>query len=391
MTSIPIESKRFRDVLGHHPTGVAVVTGRSADGKPAGLAVGSFTSVSLDPPLVAFLVDQSSSSWPKIRDGGVFCVNVLSAEQEHVCRKFASKADDKFAGVPWRDAGSGSPLLEGAVAWIDCDLYAVHEAGDHSIVIGHVRELDAPNPSSPLLFFRGGYGSFAPGSLAAQGDDLLEPLRVVDLARREMEAAAADLGVECVASAPVGQELVLLATAGQQRTGGATTRVGQRLPFVPPIGSVFVAWGGDAEIDRWLARLGPQASADDLDGYRRVLEAVRHRGYSLGLGDATHGRLEETLARLSIDPRAPDLRAGVRRLVGELGGAGYQPAELTERGLYEVRSIVAPVFGPMGQVALALSLYGLAHPIDLVQIETYAGRLRRAAAAVSEVIGGSGQ
>src|SRR5205807_669560 len=185
---------------------------------------------------------------------------------------------------------------------------------------------------------------FAPGSLAAQGDDLFEPLRVVDRARAEMEAVAGELEVECVASAPVGDELVLLATAGQQRTSGLTTRVGQRLPFVPPIGSVFVAWGDSVAVERWLARLGLEATDDDVAGYRRVLEAVRRRGYSLGLGEATHARLEETLSRLSSDPGARDLRDGVRRLVGELGGAGYQPAELSAGDVYEVRTIVGPVF-----------------------------------------------
>ena len=108
-----VEPGKFRSVLGHFPTGVAVVTGIDADGKPAGMAVGSFSSVSLDPPLVAFMPDKSSSSWPKFRDSGSFCVNILGAEQESVCRTFASRGGDKFAELSWRPAGSGAPVLDG--------------------------------------------------------------------------------------------------------------------------------------------------------------------------------------------------------------------------------------------------------------------------------------
>src|SRR5881628_1456257 len=92
-----IDARRFRDVLGHFPTGVAVVTGLDPDGNPAGMAVGSFSSVSLDPPLVAFMPDRSSTSWPKFRDAGSFCVNILGAGQESVCRTFATRGGERPA------------------------------------------------------------------------------------------------------------------------------------------------------------------------------------------------------------------------------------------------------------------------------------------------------
>jgi flavin reductase (DIM6/NTAB) family NADH-FMN oxidoreductase RutF len=139
-----------------------VVTAVDAEGAPVGLAIGSFTSVSLEPPLVAFLPDKTSSSWPKIRLADKFCVNVIGAHQEHVCRRFATKLPDKFQDLPWRAAPSGSPIIEGVVAWIDCDLEAVHEAGDHYIVLGRVRELTVETATMPLIFFQGGYGRFSP-------------------------------------------------------------------------------------------------------------------------------------------------------------------------------------------------------------------------------------
>jgi 3-hydroxy-9,10-secoandrosta-1,3,5(10)-triene-9,17-dione monooxygenase reductase component len=156
----PFDAAQFRQVLGHFPTGVTVVTAMGPSG-PVGLAVGSFASVSLDPPLVAFFPDRSSSSWPQIEAAGSFCVNILAEEQEVVCRRFATKGDDKFAGLGWKPAGSGSPLLDGVLAWIDCDIESITEAGDHFCVMGRVRDLAVTQDGGPLLFFRGGYGRFA--------------------------------------------------------------------------------------------------------------------------------------------------------------------------------------------------------------------------------------
>lgn len=156
----PFDSAKYRQVLGHFPTGVTVITAAPDDG-PVGLAVGSFSSVSLDPPLVAFFPSRASSSWPRIEATGSFCVNILGVDQEDVCRRFASKDADKFEGLGWRPAGSGSPLLDGVLAWIDCDIEATTEAGDHFYVLGRVRELEVGTADAgPLVFFRGGYGRF---------------------------------------------------------------------------------------------------------------------------------------------------------------------------------------------------------------------------------------
>lgn len=157
-----IDGATFRRVLGHYPTGVCVVTAMDRDGAPVGMAVGSFTSVSLDPPLVAFLPDKGSSTWPRIEAAAKFCVNVLASDQEQLCRQFAARGIDKFAGVSHRLSVNGSPVLDGVLAWIDCRLHAVHEAGDHFIALGEVIELDIARAGQPLLFFRGKYGAFAP-------------------------------------------------------------------------------------------------------------------------------------------------------------------------------------------------------------------------------------
>jgi 3-hydroxy-9,10-secoandrosta-1,3,5(10)-triene-9,17-dione monooxygenase reductase component len=154
------DSTRFRQVLGHFPTGVTVVTA-DPGGKPVGLTIGSFTSVSLAPPLVGFLPGKSSTSWPEIERAGHFCVNVLAEDQAEACWAFAKDGDDKFASFSWSAASSGAPVLDGVLAWIDCDLEAVYDAGDHWFVMGRVRDLDASGgDAGPLLFFRGKLGGF---------------------------------------------------------------------------------------------------------------------------------------------------------------------------------------------------------------------------------------
>jgi len=158
--STGVDPQQFRAVLGNYPTGVVVITAIDSGGAPTGMAVGSFTSVSLDPPLVAFLPDESSTSFPRIRTAASFCVNVLAAEQEDVCRAFARRGGDKFAGVAWTPCASGAPRLDGVSAWIDCEFESITKAGDHYIVLGRVLELEAPGPPLPLVFFRGSYGHF---------------------------------------------------------------------------------------------------------------------------------------------------------------------------------------------------------------------------------------
>lgn len=151
-----VEPAEMRRVLGQFATGVTIVTGSDAEG-PVGFACQSFTSVSLDPPLVLFCPAHTSTSWPRIRSGGVFSVNVLADDQLEVCRAFASSGGDKFDGVAWHETAWG-PALDDVLATVHCDIEAVHPAGDHDVVIGRVRRLVTHRESAPLLFFRGQFG-----------------------------------------------------------------------------------------------------------------------------------------------------------------------------------------------------------------------------------------
>ncbi|WP_127480937.1 flavin reductase family protein [Nocardioides pantholopis] len=151
-------ARRFRDVLGRFASGVTVVTALS-DGVPVGMTCQSFSSVSLDPPLVLFVPALTSRAWPRIRRAGQFCVSILAADQTALSQRMASRDAEKFAGVGWVPSPvSGSPALEGALAHVDCAVHAVHAAGDHDVVIGRVLALDAVDGDPrPLLFYRGTY------------------------------------------------------------------------------------------------------------------------------------------------------------------------------------------------------------------------------------------
>ncbi|WP_185972457.1 flavin reductase [Georgenia yuyongxinii] len=158
-----IDAVTYRQVLSHYPTGVSVITSADADGSPAaGMVVGTFTSVSIDPPLVAFLPDKNSTSWPLIAETGRFCVNVLSTEQETLCRKFSARGGDKFDGVAWHRSPSGMPVLDGVITWVDCRIEQIVESGDHYIVVGRVLDLAVTSDALPLTFHRGTFGQVAP-------------------------------------------------------------------------------------------------------------------------------------------------------------------------------------------------------------------------------------
>ncbi|MBA2281047.1 MAG: flavin reductase family protein [Acidimicrobiia bacterium] len=157
-----IDPTLYRRTLGTYPTGVVIVSADAEDG-PVGLAIGSFTSVSLDPPLVGFLPGKGSTTWPKIETTGAFCVNILAADQLSVCKAFSSKDGDRYASTPWRTEVSGAPVIEGVLSWIDCSIEAVEDAGDHWWVTGRVLALaNARDDVGPLQFFRGAYGDFSP-------------------------------------------------------------------------------------------------------------------------------------------------------------------------------------------------------------------------------------
>ncbi|WP_459955316.1 3-hydroxy-9,10-secoandrosta-1,3,5(10)-triene-9,17-dione monooxygenase reductase subunit [Nocardia sp. IFM 10818] len=158
-----IDPRAFRNVLGQFCTGITVITTFGEDGAPIGFACQSFAALSLEPPLVLFCPTKGSRSWAAIERSGTFCVNILAEEQQPVCARFGSREPDKFAGISWRTSDLELPLLDDALATIQCTVDQVVDGGDHYIVIGRVQALSESTDSGrPLLFYRGQYTAIEP-------------------------------------------------------------------------------------------------------------------------------------------------------------------------------------------------------------------------------------
>jgi 3-hydroxy-9,10-secoandrosta-1,3,5(10)-triene-9,17-dione monooxygenase reductase component len=153
-----LDQARFREVLGHFATGVTIVTALE-EGEPVGFSCQSFAALSLNPPMVILAPAKSSTSWPRIARAGAFCVNILGEHQEAICRAFAVSGGDKFDGVDWTPGVTGSPLITGCLASVECTLGAIYEGGDHELVTGHVVTMEI-GEGSPLIFYRSGFGRF---------------------------------------------------------------------------------------------------------------------------------------------------------------------------------------------------------------------------------------
>jgi flavin reductase (DIM6/NTAB) family NADH-FMN oxidoreductase RutF len=156
--TMPVDPMEFRRALGCFATGVTVITVRDEGGKPRGMTANAFSSLSLEPPLVLVCVDHKSDTFPVIGTASAFAVNILGEDQRELSQRFARKGEDKFDGVAHHDGDCGAPVIDGALAVIECLVEEAHEAGDHTIFIGNVQRVEH-GPGKPLLFFRGNYAS----------------------------------------------------------------------------------------------------------------------------------------------------------------------------------------------------------------------------------------
>ncbi|MEV0184739.1 flavin reductase family protein [Streptomyces sp. NPDC050625] len=153
-----IDQHQFRTTMGRFASGLTVVAALDESGRPAGLACQSFSSLSLDPPLILVCIGKGSTSWGQIEPTGRFGVSILAEEQKDVCAALGRRDPDKFDAVPWHTSEHGAVHIDGALATIDCRISTIHEAGDHVVVIGEVIDLAVRREGAPLLFYCGSYG-----------------------------------------------------------------------------------------------------------------------------------------------------------------------------------------------------------------------------------------
>lgn len=388
VTAARIDPQHFRGVLGNYPTGVCVITAFDPENGPIGMTVGSFTSVSLDPALVAFLPIRDSGTYQRIRSIGKFCVNVLGSDQDELCRLFARRGADKFADVGWSPAGSGAPVLDGAIAWIDCELSATYEAGDHDIVIGAVQYLSsAEQPSPPLLFFQGGYGRFSTLSLlAGSEDDISAQLSLADRARPHLERLSQRFAVECLATAVVGDSIIQLVYASAQGSGAGHNKVGLRLPFLPPMGALFVAWAGPEAVEAWLSRSTTPVEPGARIGFIGDLRQIRERGWAATAAHEKFGDVESLVGQIAAKGQLPSSQRQLRSILTEVAAGAEILTDPLETAK-SVHSISAPVFDRAGNVALVLAMTGLADQ-PMASIRDHLEALCHAAQQVTKEIGG---
>ncbi|MDX3193451.1 flavin reductase [Streptomyces sp. MN03-5084-2B] len=376
-----IDSLRYREVMGHYPTGVTVVTGIADDGEPAGMVIGTFTAVSLDPPLVAFLPTRASRTFARLRTARSFCINVLAHDQVELCRTMSSPAPAKFRGVEWSPSSTGAPAIAGAVAHVHCAPRQAIEAGDHFIQLCEVESMEVHRQVTPLLFFQGGYGGFSPHGMTAGGDaELISGIRLADLARPQIEVLARELA--CEAAVLVAVNEFELTTAATAHGGSAVMRelLGERLPMKPPLGEAYVAWASDEAAARWLTMVGK--APERLEACRQRLAAIRARGYAAWQIASSD---QADIAALMDEYAAGDLTpARERALLARMAESmpSVDTADFADEQEYDIGGLMAPVLGKDGNVVLLLRLAQLPTPSSGERIKRWASDLRAAAAQV---------
>lgn len=381
-----VDQATFRQVLGHYPTGVCAVTAM-VDNEPVGMIVGSFTSLSLDPPLVAFMPDKASSTFSKLRNASVFVANILSSTQDDDCRTLASKSvADKWADISWHASKTGAPILSEAVAWIECDFVNTVDGGDHWIVIGRVRDLAVQSDVLPLLFFQGDYGRFSPASFIARMEsDLLPELEAAEAIRDELEALARISGLECTAAARIGREVIVVARSGNPAGSNPRRAIGLRIPFVPPMASLFCAW--DPQVfDLWIEDLAP-TDPDIVGVLREQVALVRRRGWSLALRTEDRGVLDDLLHDFTIGKYTPSKERELRSLITSLHDR-FDPPEVHADRCYDLNSLRAPVFDAHGRVVLSVQLIGPTTPSSGHQVNAWRDLAVEATDRMTLAVGG---
>lgn len=360
-----IDPMTYREALGHYPTGVAIVTATLPSGAHTGMVVGTFSSVSLDPPLVAFMPMKSSRSFEAMRESDSFCINVLAADQLDQCRSFTTPKEDKFEGIPWHPAPSGAPILDDAVSWIDCSFHSVLEGGDHWIVLGEISDLAVQRTTLPLLFFQGGYGRFTPVSLVApMAPDTIEAVRLAEAARPVIELLAEETGATVSIVAEVGDYAVFVAAANKSTT--SDLHVGMRLPMAPPLGSVFYIDRSQAEVDEWIDRLHKPSDATRAKA-QQLVDRVRQCNYSLSvLGPTSDEEVLRAAVQFASRDMTPQRERQVRqKLVDTIDH--YEP-EILAGETYDLRAIITPIPLPDDEVRLALRVSNLPPQIDGAEV-----------------------
>ncbi|MGP6174348.1 flavin reductase family protein [Corynebacterium sp. A21] len=378
MTSVQhLDPSLFREALGHHPTGVAVISSIDAAGQPIGLVVGTFNSISLDPPLVGFFPMKESRSWAAVQEAGFFTVNILAHDQEDLCRALTRRQPNKFEGLNWSPSANGSPVLDNVVLTIDCTLDKVAPAGDHFFVTGLVEDLSICRPVPPLLFFQGGYGGFVPRSFVAPSDAIIaEAVQLVQSIRTDMEDLANDTEGEVAAYALVEDHAVAVAVAKAADLSAATV-IGSKIPLSPPFGEVFLSNAPQSAIDAWFVK-ADRLGAEITRISRQRLEHLQANGWTGShTGHFRDSRLFPALLNYGIEEITPARDRELKNLLTE-AAVDLLPPDARNTESHPGASLVAPILSADGRCKLMLRLSHLPS-LTVPEVEERGRRLREIA------------
>jgi len=341
----------MREVLGQYPTGVAVITAIADDGEALAMVVGTFSSVSLDPPLVGFMPMKTSYVFGRMRSATGFVVNLLAHDQEVLCRELTRSIPNKLDEVAWTPSETiGAPILPETLAYVECTFHSVLEGGDHYIVLGEVLHLESKRSESPLIFLQGGFGGFMPPAFLRSTDQ--ELARAVSTAQRyEREIAEIANSMRAVVEvfARIGHDAAVVATTDPEAEYSGQF-LGARYPLAPPFGEHFIALGGDE--DEWFARARGMGS-EDVEHFRQRLDLVRRQGWTYTISDPERSAELFDAAREYADRPLPASQRRVAMSAVEAKPA-YPIDVLEDDATAPVGAVIAPVLGDGGTARFAV-------------------------------------
>lgn len=385
-----IDPRIFREVMGHYPTGVVMVAGL-VDGAPSGMVVGTFSSVSMDPPLVAFMPQVTSTTYQTLRRASAICISVLAHDQMHATRTLASRDPDKFEKVPWTPSAAGAPQIDGAVAYIHGRIEREVEAGDHWITLVRVDDLAITRPTTPLLFFQGGYGGFSTRGMTAHVDhSLISAARVAEAARPQLDALADSLACTAAAIVQIGPADQMIGASSYGGTGTVDERIGVHLPLIPPLGDVAVAWNPTLRED-WARRTFPPSEEAVAQHLARAAE-VRAHGYGMMRIDG-HESMYRRLARAIDEYARGELTPARDR---EVKSVIADSVPLFDRWIHAydreitIAGLSVPVFAPdtaePTNSGLTIRLSDLPERVDPATVRNWVALTQTAASEVTETL-----
>jgi flavin reductase (DIM6/NTAB) family NADH-FMN oxidoreductase RutF len=379
--------RAFRNVMSNYPTGVAVVTGKAEDGEVMALVVGTFSSVSIDPPLVSFMPMKTSRTFERMRRCESLCINIFGGEQEDAMMKIAKRRENKLDGIEWYPSPSGDPILNKCIGWIDTSISEIVEAGDHWIVLCHVHDLEVTNPVPPLLFFQGGYGSFVgTAQLGRLRHDTLPATHAAHGAHDSLTALAQSIGCEVIVYTALSEDELATVYSAVGEGVKEQDSFSSRVPIVPPIGDTYVFDKDSGVQERWLGKLDDSSDTVRTEHQRR-LEFLKDKGYIISHlpadGQQAYGDMIAATREYLKAPLTPLSERAIRDLI-EATTVDYLQREITEDETFTIGSIVLPVQDPTGDYTLTLRLSQLPQNVDGATVNAWIDQAKLAVARIED-------